>query len=107
MDRKEKRRHKRLGAKYSLSCRQVGATDDKSFSGHTVNVSTGGVYFETETEIFKQGSLLRIELDVPPTSGLLEFGGKIAGYAKVLRTQMVSGKHGVAVQFCRPPKLSV
>lgn len=107
MDRTEKRRHKRLGAKYNLSCRQVGATGNVSYSGHTVNISTGGVYFQTEADIFKQGSLLKVELDIPPTSGLLEFGGKIAAFAKVLRTDSISGGHGVALQFCRPPKLRV
>jgi len=78
-----------------------------SYSGYTLNVSTGGLYFETEAGIFEQGNLLKVELDIPPTSGLLEFGGKIAGFARVLRTDSASGKYGVALQFCRPPKLSV
>jgi len=107
MDRSEKRRHKRLGAKYNLSCRKVGSAGSISYSGHTVNVSTGGLYYETAADTFKQGDLLRVELAIPPTSGLLEFGGKIAGFAKVLRTDSASGKHGVALQFCRPPKLSI
>lgn len=107
MDRKEQRRHKRLGAEYNLSCRKVGAMPNVSYSGHTLNVSTGGLYFETEADIFEQGNLLKVELDIPPTSGLLEFGGKIAGFAKVLRTDSASGRHGVALQFCRPPKLDV
>ena len=99
--------HKRLGAKYNISCRKVGSTSNVSYDGHTVNVSTGGLYFETETGTFEQGNLLQVELSIPPTSGLLEFGGKIAGFAKVLRTDSASGKYGVALQFCRPPKLSV
>ena len=107
MDRSEKRRHKRLGAKYNISCRKVGSTGNISYDGHTLNVSTGGLYFETSTDIFEQGNLLKVELSIPPTSGLLEFGGKIAGFAKVLRTDSTSGRHGVALQFCRPPKLSI
>ena len=106
MDRSEKRRHKRLEAKYNLSCQKVGPTGSMSYGGHTVNVSTGGLYFETAADTFKQGDLLKVELDIPPTSGLLEFGGKLAGFAKVLRTDSASGKHGVAIEFCRPPKLS-
>ena len=109
MDRPEKRRHRRLGAQYNISCRKVGSTAHTSYDGHTVNVSPGGVYFqtETETETFMPGNLLTVELSIPPTSGLLEFGGKIAGFAKVLRTDSASGKYGVALEFCRPPKLSI
>jgi len=107
MDRSEKRRHRRLGVKYDISCRIVGSTENKPYEGHTVNVSPGGLYFQTETETFMPGNLLTVELSIPPTSGLLEFGGKIAGFAKVLRTDSASGRYGVALQFCRPPKLCI
>ena len=107
MERSEKRRHKRLGAKYNLSCRKVGSTGNISYDGHTVNVSTGGLYFETLSETFEPGDLLHVELSIPPTSGLLEFGGKIAGFAKVLRTDSASGGHEVALQFCRPLKFCI
>jgi len=105
MDRLEKREHKRLGANYNLSCRKVGSNSNIFYYGHTVNISTGGLYFETMSSTFEQGDLLQVELSIPPTSGLLEFGGKIAGFAKVLRTDSASGKQGVALQFCRTPKL--
>jgi len=107
MDRSEKRRHRRVGAKYNLFCRKVGATGNISWEGNTVNVSTGGLYFETADDAFEQGDLLKVELSIPPTSGLLEFGGKIAGFAKVLRTDSSSGTYGVALQFCHPPKLNI
>ena len=96
-----------MGAKYNISCRKVGSTTNISYDGYTVNVSTGGLYFETPTETFEQGNLLQVELSIPPTSGLLEFGGKIAGFAKVLRTHSASGSHGVALEFCHPLKLCV
>lgn len=107
MERSEKRSHKRLGAKYNISCRKVGSTANIYYDGHTINVSTGGLYFETAADTFKHGDLLRVELAIPPTSGLLEFGGKIAGFAKVLRTDSASGRHGVALQFCRQLKLCI
>ena len=107
MDRLEKRRHKRLGAQYNISCRKVGSTAEISCDGYTVNVSPGGLYFETTAGTFERGNLLKVELSIPPTSGLLEFGGKIAGFAKVLRTDSASGRCGVALEFCRPPKLCV
>jgi hypothetical protein len=107
MDRTEKRKHRRLGANYNISCCKVGSAEDRACDGLTSNVSSGGLYFETDTGTFEQGSLLKVELSIPPTSGQLEFGGKIAGFAKVLRTDSAAGKYGVAVQFCRPPKLCI
>lgn len=107
MDRTEKRRHRRLGANYNISCCKVGSPSSTSCDGRTINVSPGGLYFETAAGAFEQGSLLKVELSIPPTSGLLEFGGKIAGFAKVLRTDSVSGRFGVALQFCHPPKLCI
>ena len=107
MDRSEKRRHKRLGARYNILCHKVGSTAHTSYDGHTINVSPGGLYFETVAGIFEQGNLLKVELSIPPTSGLLEFGGKIAGFAKVLRTDSASDRYGVALQFCRPLKLCI
>ena len=115
MDRPEKRTRRRLDAQYDISCRRIGSAEDKSYSGCTANVSSGGLYLETCTDAFERGDLLKVELTVPPTPGLLEFGGKIAGFAKVLRADKIredlgrrrsaSGKYGVALQFCRPPKL--
>ena len=107
MDRSEKRRHRRLGANYNISCRKVGSTDNKAYDGITINVSPGGLYFKTAADTFEQGNLLKVELSIPPTSGLLEFGGKIAGFAKVLRTDSTSGQFGVVVQFCQSPKLDI
>ena len=115
MDRPEKRMHRRLDAHYDVSCRIVGSTNAKSYSGRTANVSSGGLYFETSAEELERGDLLKLELELPPTPGLLEFGGKIAGFAKVLRTENIRGasvgadpactKYGVALQFCRPLRL--
>ncbi len=113
MDRDERRKYKRLGARFDLSYRQVGAATDRAHSGCTVNVGTGGLYFETKYKVFKPGSLLEVELSIPPKRGLLEFGGRMSGFARVLRTDIISDadagltfdKHGVAVQFCRSPRL--
>lgn len=110
MDGSEKRKFKRLPIKFGLSCRKVGSTTEKLYQGSTVNISTGGLYFETVDDTFMQGNLLKIELSIPPTAGLLEFGGKIAAFAKVLRTSNMSDtlssvKYGVAIQFCQSPKL--
>ena len=117
MDGSEKRKYRRLGAKFDISCSKVGSLTGQSHSGCTVNVSPGGLYFETTIHTFERGNLLKVELSIPPTPGLLQFGGKIAAFAKVLRidnvckspagTDSASGRCGIALQFCRPPKLCI
>ncbi len=117
MDGSEKRKFRRLGAKFDLSCSRVGSPAEEFQSGHTLNVSPGGLYFETTAEAFEPGNLLKVELSIPPKSGLLEFGGRISGFARVLRTNTIcdsspdvnlsSGGQGVALEFCRSPKLDV
>ncbi|HUV64621.1 MAG TPA: PilZ domain-containing protein [Sedimentisphaerales bacterium] len=116
MERPEKRRDKRLGAQFDISCHAVGSAAGKSYDGHAINVSSGGLYFET-TGTFEPGSLLEVELSIPPTPGVLEFGGRMAGFARVLRARNIGasvageessrGRYGVAVQFCRPPRLRI
>jgi hypothetical protein len=112
MSRSEKRKYKRLAVKLDLSCRKVSLPAEKLYTGYTVNVSPGGLYFETAADVFRPGNLLKVELSIPATAGLLEFGGRISGFGKVLRTyntrtssNLPSGRYGVALEFCRSPKL--
>src|SRR4030042_6454378 len=110
MDDSEKRKFKRLGAKFDISCVDVDSFAEQFQTGSTVNVSTGGLYFETSAGPFKQGNMLKVQLTIPPTSGLLEFGGKISGYARILRTDDIRDLtrkghaspeiYGVAIEFC-------
>jgi hypothetical protein len=116
MERTERRRDKRLGERFELLCHAVGSTAGKPCDGRTVNVSSGGLYFET-TGTFEPGNLLRVELSIPPTPGLLEFGGRIAGFARVLRAHSIGKssadeepsceRYGVAIEFCRPLRLCI
>jgi hypothetical protein len=108
----EKRKYKRLAVKLDLSCRRITRPADKTYTGQTVNVSPGGLYFQTPAKGFKPGNLLKVELEIPATTGLLEIGGRISGFAKVLRSNdartdadLATGRHGVAAEFCRSPKL--
>ncbi len=117
MVRSYKRKYKRLPIKLDLSYVGVDSTIENSHAGCTVNVSPGGLYFETAAKVFKAGSLLKVELSIPPTSGLLEFGGIMSGLGRILRidtingyctgTEMPSVRSGVALEFCQPLKLSM
>ena len=111
MERNERRKSQRLGARFNLSYRQVGSTTNQTHTGRTVNVTTGGLYFEIQGKALKPGSLLEVEVSIPPERGVLEFGGSISGFAKVLRADLISeedstnNKQGIAVQFCKTPSL--
>ncbi len=117
MSGSEKRKFKRLPLKLHLSCRRVDSPSEALHIGRTVNVGPGGIYFETPSKIFEPGHLIKIDMSIPPTDGLLEFGGRVSGFAKVLRTHppvtdsaadtVIKGFHGVAVEFCHPLRLSV
>ena len=107
----ERRKYRRLAVTLDLSCRKVGSSTQQFYTGHTVNVSPGGLYFETATDAFEQKDLLKLEFAIPPTEGLLEFGGRISGLGRVLRTHNIRDcrsptKYGVALEFCQSPKLS-
>lgn len=108
----EKRKHRRLAVKLDLSCRKISPPAEQTYTGHTLNVSPGGLYLQTDADDFKAGNLLKVKLSIPPTAGLLESGGSISGFAKVLRTNsartdtnLPAGRYGVAAEFCRSPKL--
>lgn len=117
MDRYEKRACQRLGATFEITCHRIGSQASQACEGFTENVSPGGIYFRTKTECFERGDLLKVELSIPPKSGILEFGGKMAGFAKVLRSETISScssdnatsdrHYGVALQFCRPLKFCI
>ncbi len=114
MDGIEKRKHKRLAIKLDLSCRKVGIPVGRLHAGRTVNIGSGGAYFETIEGDFEPGDLTELRLLVPPTAGLLESGGAISAQGRVVRCENIEkpaisahdrAVQGVALQFCNPPKL--
>ena len=117
MDGSERRKFKRLEIEYDILCSKVNSEAKDYKFGYTVNACSGGLFFETEEKTFEQGELLEIQLAIPPTTGLLESGGKVGGLARVLRVgeiiktqkadNLSSNKYGVAVEFCRPLRLCI
>ena len=112
MEGMEKRRFNRLPITLDLSCRRVDSATEVLHEGRTINVGPGGIYFQTFSRVLEPGHLVKIDLSIPPTEGLLEFGGRISGLAKVLRTgcpiessELITADdecHGVAAEFCQP-----
>ena len=107
----EKRKYKRQLLRLDLSCHRVDANCEVLHRGRTVDVGPGGIFFETLCSRCTSGNLVKIDLSIPPDEGLFTFGGKISGFAKVLRTSSPDDTvgreyHGIAVEFCQPLKLS-
>lgn len=111
----ERRKHYRLPLQMELLCRKVGNSEAKINAGRTLNVSTGGLFFETDRDDFERGELVNIEFSAPFADDNLELGTKFSGFAKVLRvsqrmrliseSSLAAGKARIAVEFCQPPKL--
>jgi hypothetical protein len=111
----DRRRHKRMPVKFSVLCQKVGLSDGRFYSGNTVNVSPGGMLVEVANSQIKDGELMSVEMTVPPTEGLLEYGGSFSGYARVIRVDqpqaarpaILSHASAVALEFCESPRLRV
>lgn len=112
MMEEERRRHKRFPLKLSVYCQKVGLSGGKLYSGRTVNVSPSGMLIEMKGGELRDGELLSIEMTVPPTEGLLDFGGSFSSYARVVRKHddydpYLSASHTIALEFCDSPKLRI
>jgi hypothetical protein len=106
----DRRRHKRFPLKLSILCQKVGLSGGELITGKTVDVSPGGMLVKVNGGDVTEGELLSIEMSVPPTEGLLDFGGSLSNHARVVR----SGNHRppeesdqktIALEFCDSPQL--
>lgn len=113
---KNRRRHERLPLKLDVLCQKVGPSGGRIYTGRTVNVSPGGVLLEISGSGLRDGELLSIDMSVPPTEGLLEYGGRFSSYARVVRVDRSHScrptKAGplvetIALEFCESPRLRV
>lgn len=112
----EKRRYRRVDVHFELSCRPAGESGNGSCQGRAVNASPGGLYFKTHDCHCPCGRIVEVELAIPPGNGRLHRPGRISAFAKLLRTERIDAApaqqdlsdtyYGVAVQFCRAPKLA-
>ncbi len=117
-DEGDKRDHKRLPLRLNVLCHKVGAPTATAYTGNSVNVSPGGMLMEVHGRGLGLGDLISIEMSVPPTEGLLEYGGRFTSYARVLRINETTNPQGpsqkrgslaqkIALEFCESPKLKV
>ena len=109
----DRRRHGRFPLKLSIFCQRVGQPGGKLFTGRTIDVGPGGILVEMKSHELQDGELVSVEMTVPPTEGLLEFGGSFSSYARVVRVHPEGDIAAVetpfskviALEFCDSPKL--
>lgn len=114
IDEKNRRTHPRLPLRLDVVCQRVGQGTGMC-TGNTVNVSPSGMLLEINSARLNEGELVSIEMSVPPTEGLLEFGGRFDTYARVIRADLEAENvrrfspptRRVALEFCQSPKLRV
>lgn len=114
----DRRLHRRLVVKLPVECRTK--TDDREFVLRAVtgNISTGGVFFETElsngTVPPAPDTMLDLRLLVPPGEGHFPYEGRVQCTARVVRSAELSASEhdgvlrrhiGVAARFCEPLRL--
>lgn len=111
----DRRKHKRIPLKFTVLCQKVGLSDGRLYSGNTVNVSPGGMLVEVNQSPLRDGELISVEMTVPPTEGLLEYGGRFSSYARIIRVDDANSENGmssssgnsIAMEFCESPRLRV
>ena len=112
-EEKDRRKYQRQPLRLTMLCQKVGQLGGTVYPGNTLNVSPGGVLAEFSDCQLQDGELVSIDMTVPPTEGLLDYGGRFSSYARVVRTNSLattkshSITQAVALEFCESPKLRV
>lgn len=83
--RQERRTHRRLEIRLPLQYCPVDDTGMNVCRTVTRNISTGGLYFETDDVDLKPGTLINLELTIPPGEGYSPYQGRITGVGEVMR----------------------
>ncbi|HIJ67660.1 MAG TPA: PilZ domain-containing protein [Planctomycetes bacterium] len=113
---KDRRKYQRQPLRLTVLCQKVGRLGGTVYTGNTVNVSPGGLLAEFRDCRLEEGELVSIDMTVPPTEGLLDYGGRFSSYARIVRVnrthllgtiQSHSATRAVALEFCESPKLRV
>ncbi len=113
---KERRKHRRLDVRLPLEYRREGAGRGGVSRTMTVNVSTGGLYFETAAEDMRIGDKVQMELGVPEGEERFPRHSKITTGGQVVRVNSLEGankgggpeypRYGVGVEFQQGFKLA-
>ena len=106
----DRRTSRRLSFQFDMSYRRAGPILGQIRSATVQNVSVGGVCFHTMDDSLRPGTIIEVELQVPPRHGVLEGGGRLSGRACVRWAQNAHSRSDgagsvVGAQFCDRPIL--
>lgn len=90
-EQKEKRAHRRVAVRLPLVYRRADSPRANGSTMSTVNVSTGGVYFETTDEDIQPGDALALEFSVPEGDDRFPLHSRIRTIGRVVRTEVLDG----------------
>jgi hypothetical protein len=106
----DRRKHRRLAIRLPIEC--IATLDDRRYTYRTVthDVSSTGVSFESDSDVFPVGTALEIELGVPPGDGHSPYPGRVRGTGQVVRVNRLTQagsdpRFRVAAHFSKPLKL--
>lgn len=115
----DRRAHRRLDIRLPMTFHRVGrAISNINISrSTTINVSTGGVYFETNRSDIEVGDRLALSFEIDPHDQRFPPNGAITTVAEVVRLEPLENqsvlndmplmRYGLAVNFRQPLKLSL
>jgi len=112
---KERRIHERHHLKLDVFCQTVGLAGGRFYSGSTVDVSPSGVLVEIYETGLGVGQLVSIDMPVPPSEDMLDYGGRFSGYARIVRIEDQQendlrrdlSTQAIALEFCQSPRLQM
>ncbi len=117
--REDQRERRRLTIQLPVECSSPGGAWERTVRGVTINISTGGIYFEADVSNsvsrLAADALLDIELTIPPGEGHFPYEGRVKSVAEVVRWEELGDVNGVgpgrrrvgvAARFREPLKLA-
>jgi hypothetical protein len=96
MTTSDRRTTRRLSCQFDVSFRRAGPILGQLRTATMRNVSMGGVCFHTTDDSLRAGTVIEIELQVPPRHGVLERGGRMRSLALVLWVEAGEPTHDPA-----------
>jgi len=114
MAQMERRKHRRLEMRLPLEYHPAGRPGCACRTV-TLNISTGGMYFETDLQDLSPGEILEFELTVPPGDGHFPYTSRVLGVGEVVRLCPIEPevpgqarrRLGVAARFREPLRLAL
>ena len=112
----DKRRHRRLDLRLPVEYRRRNGRRGLPTKTVSLNVSTGGIYFETAADDIEVGQTLELELGIPENDQRFPPHGHIAAVGKVVRVKALGDqpnpegavftRYGIAARFAEGFKLA-